>query len=254
MSLLLSNEDWDTEIWGGVRKCRADATERIVGSAGVAVSLYEIDGAQEFPTEVNRLARSNSDEFLILVGSMVEPISSDWATEMLSPLRQPSVGIVGGVRYTANSLVEHAGYYLNKSYIESICFRLGIKDRGQRAILETSFEVSAIDCKCMAIRRDLFERLGGFDESLPARWAAIDLCLRARALGFHVIINPWAKFFDFANNDDFARSRVRVPKNFRGVWSQAFIDDPYRPHYPLKMSDESRRPHWQAQGLSAFKK
>ena len=254
VSVFVSAEDWEIDVWGGVTKCRTDATRQIVESADMPVSLHEIDVSRAFLTEVNRIARSTTNEFLVLTGPMLEPITSDWTNELLSLLRGSSVGIVGGVRYTANSLVEHAGYYLNKSYLESVCFRLGIKDCGPRAILETCFEVSAVDWQCMAIRRDLFERLDGFDESLPPRWAAVDLCLRARALGFGVVVNPWVKFFDFTNNDDFARSRFRAPKSLRNTWNEAFLNDPYRPHFPLKMSEESRRPVWKPQLLSDFRK
>jgi glycosyltransferase involved in cell wall biosynthesis len=252
--LFVSAADWNVEVWGGANKSRASATRQLTKLAGIDIPIELVNESRPFLPEVNQLAQTTQDDVIVVAGPMVEPISPDWVTELLSPFDDPQIGIVSGVTYTPNSLVDHAGYFLNGSYLESNCFRLGIADRGQRAILETKFEMSAVDSGCMAIRRDLFQRLEGFDESLVPTWAAVDFCLRARALGYGIIVNPWVKFFDFSNNDDFARARVRVPKSFREKWRKAFASDPYRPRYPMRMSDESRRPHWQPLGLREFRK
>ena len=42
----------------------------------------------------------------------------------------------------------------------------------------------------MAVRRNVFEGLDGFDEALPVNFNDVDLCLRARQAGYEVIIEP----------------------------------------------------------------
>jgi GT2 family glycosyltransferase len=155
--------------------------------------------------------------------------------------------------YTANSLIEHAGFVLHGSFLDRSHYRLPATNRGQRAILETIREVSAVDAQCLAIKRDLFLELGGLDETLAAPWDVVDLCLRVRQRGLRILVNPRAEFWEFMNgNNDYAWYRTRAPKGFREQWAAEFAHDPYRTTAPLRMSPEAERPFWRPQRLSDF--
>ena len=54
----------------------------------------------------------------------------------------------------------------------------------------------AVSGAAIAVRRTVFERLGGFDESLFMYYEETDLCLRAWEAGFGVVHNPQAIAFD----------------------------------------------------------
>ena len=44
------------------------------------------------------------------------------------------------------------------------------------------------------VRREVFEKLGGFDEvHLPITFNDVDFCLRARELGWRIIYSPYAE-------------------------------------------------------------
>ena len=44
----------------------------------------------------------------------------------------------------------------------------------------------------LAIRRNIFEDLGGFDPLFPVNFNDVDLCLRARQAGFDIVYEPQA--------------------------------------------------------------
>ena len=44
----------------------------------------------------------------------------------------------------------------------------------------------------MAVRRTVFEELGGLDTAFPVNYTDIDFCLRARRAGYEVIYEPTA--------------------------------------------------------------
>ncbi|MFI9818867.1 glycosyltransferase family 2 protein [Streptomyces sp. NPDC052013] len=63
------------------------------------------------------------------------------------------------------------------------------QDQGQHDHVRTVLSVSTAG---MLIRRDVFERLGGFDRHLPLMRDDVDLCWRAHAAGHRVLIAPEA--------------------------------------------------------------
>ncbi|QKW62959.1 glycosyltransferase [Streptomyces sp. NA03103] len=63
------------------------------------------------------------------------------------------------------------------------------QDQGQHDHVRTVLSVSTAG---MLIRRDVFERLGGFDRRLPLMRDDVDLCWRAHAAGMRVLVAPEA--------------------------------------------------------------
>ncbi|MBW1595689.1 glycosyltransferase family 2 protein [Streptomyces sp. JJ38] len=63
------------------------------------------------------------------------------------------------------------------------------QDQGQHDQVR---QVLAVSTAGMLIRRDVFERLGGFDRRLPLMRDDVDLCWRANAAGHSVLIAPQA--------------------------------------------------------------
>ncbi len=65
----------------------------------------------------------------------------------------------------------------------------GESDRGQHDLLRDVFFVSTT---CMGVRLDALAALGGFDASLDSLEADLDLCWRARLMGYRVVVVPTA--------------------------------------------------------------
>ncbi|MFJ4006827.1 glycosyltransferase [Streptomyces sp. NPDC090023] len=61
------------------------------------------------------------------------------------------------------------------------------QDQGQHDHVRTVLSVSTAG---MLVRRDVFERLGGFDRRLPLMRDDVDLCWRAHSEGYRVLIAP----------------------------------------------------------------
>jgi GT2 family glycosyltransferase len=61
------------------------------------------------------------------------------------------------------------------------------RSRGHNGSLLANREFSAVTAACMLMRADVFNEVGGFDETLALGFNDIDLCLRTRARGYKVI-------------------------------------------------------------------
>ena len=168
--------------------------------------------------------------------------------------QQVDVGAVGGLAYDDGSLVHHGGYWFTPHFAERAYFSYPMRIRGQRAVLETVHEISAIGPDCVMIRRETFLDAGGFDTTLDEPWHMVELCLRLRAKGLSVLLNPHVMFWDFDCHVHDDRWRLRTPRGLRERWPETFVNDPYRPLRPLRESPESRRPLWQPQRLRQLAK
>lgn len=251
VELVIPSQDRSSIVWGQLRSHNAATREDLLRDPGMDLWFRPIKVGSTLAANFNAASRESNADIIIFVSPALKPITAGWATELIQPLGDPEIGAVCGVTYTANSRLEHAGYFLDGSFLRKAYFRLGMKDLGQRAVLNTTFEVSAADWQCLAVKRSVFETLNGFDESLDHPWVVVDFCLRAAQMKQSTVVNPWAKFFEFSNNDDLANPRIRAPKSFREQWSDVFESDPYRPERPRAQSVESLRPFWRPMSLRA---
>ena len=77
------------------------------------------------------------------------------------------------------------------------CFTDGTTDCGKNYWYR---DVTAVDYHCFAIRRELFEQVGGFfpgeerlfeEKPVPGAERMLDFCLRLRALGYRHMVSPY---------------------------------------------------------------
>lgn len=250
VDVFVPNTGANSYAWGVDREDHQATVADLLKSTSYPMNITSVTAFGH--GSLDEALRKSTADVLVLASESLESCSQDWVRSLLSPLENDKIGIVSGVTYTANSRLQHAGFSLSGSFVESFLCRLARNNRGQRAVLETTFEVSAADWQCLGIKRSVYETLGGFDQSLEHPWVVIDFCLRAKVAGFATVICPEAEFLEFSDNDDFARRRVRAPKNFRKKWSAVFSNDPYRAKTPLGLSVESNRPMWRPKGLRDF--
>jgi GT2 family glycosyltransferase len=75
------------------------------------------------------------------------------------------------------------------------------------------------------MRREVFQEIGGFDETLSDEFAEIDLCLKMRRAGYLIVYTPLAKlWWDASSRDDIDMSSEAI---MRQRWSDVLERDPY---------------------------
>lgn len=100
--------------------------------------------------------------------------------------------------------------------------------------------VSAVTGACLMTRRQVFERVGGFDERLPVAFNDIDFCLKLRAEGLLVLYTPYATLY---HHESATRGALHPPEDeelMKVRWHAALEDDPYySPHLTREREDFS---------------
>ena len=149
------------------------------------------EGPFNFSSMNNRGAQAASGEILVFLNDDVEPLVPEWLALLVSQAQRPQVGVVGARLLYPSGAVQHAGIVIG------IMDGAGHPHRGTFGSrywnwLDTARNVSAVTGACLAIRKRVFDELGGFDTAFAVNYNDVDLCLRAREAGFEVLYEPAA--------------------------------------------------------------
>jgi len=142
----------------------------------------------------------------------------------------PETGIQGGRLLYANGRIQHAGMAFGSiGNRPPMPFHLYLLSEADAPWVSRRRPLQFVTGACLGIRRSLFWLLGGFDEGYAWGWEDVDLCVRARQLGWAVVYNPAITVFHFesvtkraAFSDDAAPQERSNRRRFLTRWS-AFV-------------------------------
>lgn len=139
-------------------------------------------------------ARHARGEVFVFLNNDTEALTPAWLEELVSWAERPEVGVVGAKLLRPDGTIQHAGIIIGLAGHGSHLFD-GAREPlyGPFGSTEWYRNLQAVTGACMALRRDVFEQLGGFDEVYQVGYGDIDLCLRAVDAGYRVIYNPFAR-------------------------------------------------------------
>ena len=139
-------------------------------------------------------ARHARGEVFIFLNNDTEALDPAWLDELVGWAERPEVGVVGAKLLRPDGTIQHAGIIIGLAGHGSHVFDGGREHLyGPFGSTEWYRNYQAVTGACMALRRSVFEQLGGFDEMYQVGYGDIDLCLRAAQAGYRVIYNPFAR-------------------------------------------------------------
>lgn len=125
------------------------------------------------------------DDVLVFSDPALKPLTEDWRARVTAQLATPGVAIVGAKIVRSGGTIHHAGIAVTK---DRAPFAPGQGTRGLPYWKWLNFtrEVTAVGGGFLAIRRSVFDQVGGFDLRFR-ELREVDLCLRARQAGLEVL-------------------------------------------------------------------
>jgi glycosyltransferase involved in cell wall biosynthesis len=187
--------------------------------------LHFPDAANDSAAKNYAVAQTDSP-WLLFLDDNVEAIDPDWLTIMGEHVQRPEVGAVGARLISPNGTIEHAGLVLGVNGIAQSAFHgFPAEHPGVNRQLRMTRNYSAVSSGCILIRREVFQRIGGFDEKLFGALADVDLCLKMRGAGYLIVYTPLAKLcWDPSPPDRVDASAELI---MRQRWSDVLQRDPY---------------------------
>jgi GT2 family glycosyltransferase len=147
---------------------------------------------QGFARACNQAAKIARGELLLFLNNDAVPLPG-WLEPLVELFgREPKVGCAGSRLLYPDGRVQHAGVVIKENaggagiHPEHI-FRL---NRADSPWVNIQQELQCVTGACLATRRELFHKIGGFDESYVNGCEDIDFCFRIREPGFKVFYCP----------------------------------------------------------------
>jgi GT2 family glycosyltransferase/glycosyltransferase involved in cell wall biosynthesis len=218
---------------------------QFAGSIDVTVSWWE--EPFNYSAVNNAAAAEARGEVLLFLNDDTEPTDPGWLAEMVGWVQQPGIGLVGAQLIGPDGLIQHGGVILGMNGFADHLFE-GVAPGTDTPFGPTGWyrDLLSVTAACVAVRRELFERIGGFDERFVLCGSDVVLGLDSRFHGYRNVCTPYAlvRHLESATRGsdvptgDFFASYWRYQK-----WLRA--GDPY---FTPNLSLHSRVPRFAAAG------
>ena len=225
-----------------------DYYQELDGKNGVRVVYWD----KEFNySAINNFGISYAKgDYILCLNNDITVISPEWMEELLANCQRPEVGIVGARLYYPDNTIQHAGIVLGMGGCAGSLFVGLARSRGgylHKAALQQ--DLSAVTAACFMVKKEAFEKVGGFEEKLAVAFNDVDFCLKVRHAGYLVVYDPYAELYHhesktrgYENTEAKKRRFQEEIEYMRCHWMPDILRDPYyNENLSLKASDYSLR-------------
>jgi GT2 family glycosyltransferase/glycosyltransferase involved in cell wall biosynthesis len=190
------------------------------------------DGDFNFARLYNFGAHESRGDILVLLNNDMVVIEPGWIELIVAQCRVPDVGAVGAKLLYPDESIQHGGCALGVSGVAA--HRLPGVKADSVAETDVTRELAAVTGACLGIRRELFESLGGLDETLRVAFNDIKLCLMCLERGLRNIYIAQPLLYHFESKSrGFDRTTKQIDLQQREAiytrrqYARAFQHDPY---------------------------
>lgn len=154
------------------------------------LELMENKENMGFAKGCNIGVKASSGKYVLFLNSDTQVLDKGFLSMVEFLEKNPSVGILGGKLHNVDGSVQpSAGKFYNLANL--IIMLLGLERLGfLRSSPNKIQKVDWISGACMMVRRDVFEKLTGFDEKLFMYIEDMEFCFRAKMLGLVTYFYP----------------------------------------------------------------
>ncbi len=130
----------------------------------------------------NSVASHSNADLLLFMNDDVEIQSRDWLTSMNRYFELDGIGIVGATLRYPNGELQHNGIHTDPVWVAD-----NIQSQGAFGELSVTRNVAAVTGACLLVAKQVFNKIGGFDERFAVNYNDVDFCLAARHSGYRIV-------------------------------------------------------------------
>lgn len=210
------------------------------------VRILEYEKEFNYSAINNFAAKQAKGEILLLLNNDTEVISNNWLSEMISYFSFEDVAAVGPKLLFEDNTIQHAGIVLGIGGVAGHPHKYFPSNAvGYMCRANLVQNISAVTAACMAVRKSVFEEVGGLEEDLKVAFNDVDLCIKIREAGHKLVFTPFVQLYHYESksrgndNDPDKLERFQseihyMQRKWRGI---LYCDPYYNPNLSLDRED-----------------
>ncbi|SDN61017.1 Glycosyltransferase, GT2 family [Methylobacterium phyllostachyos] len=188
-----------------------------------------------FAAMVNAGVAVATGSVVVLLNNDVAVLEPGWLAAMVRQACRPEVGAVGAKLLYGDGALQHAGVVVGLGGRAGHILRRRPGDTpGHLGRLRVAHEISAVTAACLAVSREKYLAVGGFDaDAFPIDFNDVDFCLRLGTAGWKTVWTPdatLAHLESVSRGPSIGAQRVRFEREaarFSDRWRGAIRHDPF---------------------------
>lgn len=213
------------------------------------IRVLEWKGVFQYSRINNDAVKEAKGEYLLFLNNDTKVKKEGFLAALMNIGRRPDVGAVGAGLYYEDGTIQHAGVILGYGGVAGHALEGMAKEKYESyPFALAQRQLSAVTAACMLVKRQAFQKVGGFSEELAIAYNDIDLCMNLRKQGWKVIYCPQAELYHYESQTrglemtkEKAERVKREQLTFQQNWRRELEEgDPfYSPSLTLELSDYS---------------
>jgi len=207
-------------------------------------------GAFNYSRLNNLAVRHSEGNVLLFLNNDTEVISEYWLQRLVAQAERAEIGAVGACLLFGDGTVQHGGVLLGIGGVAGHAhkYRSG-QDEGDLLTLRLRRQYAAVTGAVLAVERNKFNAVGGFDEDgLAVNYNDVDLCLRLVSQGWQTLCCPDVRLFHHESRSRGAPTGMAYQQwqqeraTMERRWGALMKNDPwYNPHFSRHEENYSLR-------------
>ena len=140
-----------------------------------------------FSDKCNRGYMAATGDAIVILNDDIAIESDDFIEQLCAPLEDETVGMTGARLLYADGTIQHAGLVFQHADFMHAYLGQPDDNPGYFGELSIDHEDTGLTAACVAVRRNVFEQVGGFSLELPANFNDVDLSYKIRSTGRRLV-------------------------------------------------------------------
>ena len=214
-----------------------------------AASIIKAPGPFNFSAINNKGVAASRGEILVFLNNDTTVRQSNWLSVLVKFAQQADVGVVGTKLLYPDDTIQHGGVVLGFEGVGGHKL-VGIRHEDPD-LVDFTREMTSVTGACCAIRRKVFDEVGGFDTALEVAFNDVRLCIDVYRSGYrNIYVAEPLLYHHELKSRGFDDTRLKIERNLREsnyvstIYGNVFRDDPsYNPNLSVtKVMDDLALP------------
>ncbi|MFH0997447.1 MAG: glycosyltransferase family 2 protein [Pseudomonadota bacterium] len=198
--------------------------EYLNGLKDKIISIHNVEN-KGFAKACNQGAKVANGEYLLFLNNDTI-VTEHWVDVLIEELDiDPDVAIAGNKLLFPDETIQHAGVVFSK---DKIPYHIHYREIKEKPYVNKKRAFQAVTAACMIIRKNIFDKVGGFNEEYLNGYEDVDLCLKVRSCDKGIMYCPDSVVYHYESisegRDDKYKENLEL---FLKKWANKIIPDDY---------------------------